>query len=319
MKNNVLVTGATGFIGSNLCQRLVKEGHNVITIIRDEKKNDSLKILNLWDKVTRIRGDITNYHFVERLISDYEIDTIFHLAAQAIVREAKESPLSTYNINIMGTVNVLEACRRTSTVKTIVVASSDKVYGDSDILPYKEDFLLNAKNVYDSSKLCTDVISRTYYNEYDLPIVVLRPSNIYGGCDLNMSRIIPKTIKQCFYKDNIKFQKRVPLYREFLYIDDIVNAYIFSIKNIDKMKGEVYNVGTGQLIEMEDLLKKILEIYGKDIDVNWVEDDRSFKEINKQYTDSTKLQNLGWKAKYNIDDGLKLTIDWYKQYFEGLK
>ena len=188
------VTGATGFVGANLAAELVAHGANVVCLQRDEVQPNSLDLLGLRDKVTVANGSVDDLPLMSRILNEYEVDAVFHLAAQALVGAANRSPVSTFESNIRGTYLLLEACRNSSTVKRVVVASSDKAYGSHSDLPYSEDFKLNALFPYDVSKACTDLISQSFAHTFDLPVAVTRSANIYGPADANLSRIIPGTI-----------------------------------------------------------------------------------------------------------------------------
>jgi len=224
---NVFVTGATGFVGSWVIKALVEKGANVIILVRDHKPKSALKYMpdvqsNLGAVIT---GSITEYRVVERIFNEYEIDTCFHLAAQAIVAAANRSPLSTFESNIKGTWNILEAARNAPLLERMVVASSDKAYGEHDRLPYTEEYCLRALHPYDASKACADILARTYFNTYELPVAVSRCANIYGGGDLNFSRIVPDTIRSIIQGKNPIIRSDGTPVRDYMYILDAVNAF----------------------------------------------------------------------------------------------
>lgn len=305
MSKKILISGLNGFCGSNLALHELKRGNTVIGIVRDKNAKTRPEI---QEKCTIIRGDICDFDLVKRVISDYEIDLIYHVAAQSIVKIANKNPMNCYHSNILGTINIMEAVRQVNPKIKIVCASSDKAYGTHDKLPYTEDMKLQPDDPYSTSKACADMIAQSYHKTYGLDVNVIRCANIYGVGDMNLSRIIPNTIRQ------IKQGKQPQLYagvvnykREFIYIDDVCEAYqIIAQKGI---KGEIYNIGDTEFFTIGDLVNKIgalmnyggvYEIIGKD-----------FIEIPFQYLSAEKLQGLGWRKKTSIDEGLKKTIEWY--------
>jgi CDP-glucose 4,6-dehydratase len=226
---NVFVTGATGFIGANLVKKLVELGANVVCLQRDVVKLNSLDVLGLQKKVTIINGSVENLDLMSRILNEYEINPVFHLAAQALVGVANRSPLSTFESNIRGTYILLEACRQNSIVERIVVASSDKAYGIHTELPYEEDFSLNGLYPYDVSKTCTDLLAQSFASSYDVPVSIIRSANVYGEGDLNLSRIIPGTIISILKNENPIIRSDGTPIREFIYTEDIVNGYLYQV------------------------------------------------------------------------------------------
>ena len=315
---NVFVTGANGFIGSWITKALVEKGANVVILIRDEIPASPLSYMsNVCNKLGGIvRGSATDYAAVERIFNEYEVNTCFHLAAQAIVGVANMSPLSTFESNIKGTWNVLEAARNAKTLKKVIVASSDKAYGEHEKLPYSEEFCLNASHPYDASKACADILARTYFNTYGLPVAVTRCANIYGGGDLNFSRIIPDTIRSVLFDRNPIIRSDGTPVRDYLYIADAVDAYLTLAEKLEKVKGEAFNFGTNSPVSVLELVNKIIKISGK-THLKPIVKGEAKGEINRQYLSSEKARKmLGWKPRYNLDRGLKETIAWYKKYFK---
>ncbi|HIG98704.1 TPA: NAD-dependent epimerase/dehydratase family protein [Candidatus Woesearchaeota archaeon] len=311
---NVLVTGGNGFLGSWLVNDLVKRGAKVTCIIRDAVANSSLQLLGLTDKINAVAGTIEDYRTVERAMNEFEAEVVFHLAAQAIVGLANKSPMPTFEANIKGTWNVLEACRQLSVARTIV-ASSDKAYGEHRELPYKEDFALNGLTPYEASKSCTDLLARTYARTYGLKIAVTRCGNIYGGGDLNFSRIIPGTIKSVLNDERPVIRSDGTPVRDYIYVLDAVAAYITLAEQLDRKEvaGEAFNFGTEQPISVLELTKKIIIATGKKLEPNIL--GQAKNELQAQYLDWSKAKRiLEWKPKYGLDDGLKETIDWYRKY-----
>src|SRR3989344_5233450 len=243
---NIFMTGSGGFIGSHLATKLLDIDCNLIVLMKELDKNSFFSINNLEKKVKMYYGDLREFDEMERIMRREKIDTVFHLGAQSQVLRALEDPRSTLDINVRGTWNILEACRKNENVKRIVVASSDKAYGIHKKLPYTEEFQLNASYPYDSSKTCTDIIAQMYAKTYGLPIGITRCANIYGPGDINWDRLIPSTIKSLINKEEIVIRSDGTPERDYIYIDDAVNAYITLAKNIENVKGEAFNFGSGK-------------------------------------------------------------------------
>lgn len=308
---NVLVTGANGFVGSALCDRLLGMNKTVVGLIRDRNYKSRRDTL---DNISVVYGDMRDYDIVRYAVSKYEIDTIFHVGAITILKMATEDPMTCYQTNIMGTVNVLEAARECGHVNKIVVASSDKAYGVHENLPYKEDFALLASDPYSTSKSCTDLIAQSYAYTYDLNTSIVRSGNIFGPGDLNKSRIIPGSILRILEGERPVIYSGVGNYkREFMYIDDVLDAYM-SVQDRG-LKGEAYNVGGSGFQNIFDTVNIIIEEMGVDIKPQVLEKD--FIEIKEQYLDQSKLEALGWKCKYDIRQGIRSAIPWYVEYHEN--
>lgn len=314
---NVLVTGADGFIGSWLAKKLVEEKANVITIVRDLKKDANFKIMGIKDQITLVCGDIVDYEKVQRSINQFSVDTCFHLAAQAIVSFANHSPISTFESNIKGTWNILEACRNSKNIERMVVASSDKAYGSQKRLPYKENAPLLGLYPYDSSKACADILSRMYYNTYGLPVAVTRNANTYGGGDMNFSRIIPDAIRCTLKGRQFVIRSDGTYKRDFMYIKDAVSGYLTLAENLHRknIKGEAFNFGTGKPISVLELFEKISQLTGNKIKPKILSKARN--EIKDQYLSIKKVKRMfNWKPQYTLKNGLMETIEWYKNYFK---
>jgi len=311
---NVFVTGGNGFLGSWLVNDLLKKGANVTCIIRDSIANSNMGLLGISDKINVVAGTIEDYRTVERAMNEFECEACFHLAAQAIVGIANKSPISTFETNMRGTWNVLEACRQLQ-IKRTVVASSDKAYGEHEKLPYKEDFSLNGLTPYEASKSCTDIIARTYAKTYGMPIGVTRCGNIYGGGDMNMSRIIPGTIKAVLEDERPIIRSDGTPVRDYVYVLDAVNAYITLAEQLDRKEvaGEAFNFGTETPVSVLELAKKIIVAAGKKMEPVIL--NQAKNELQAQYLDWTKAKKiLGWTPKFTLDAGLKETIDWYRRF-----
>ncbi len=314
---NVLVTGIGGLIGSSIARRLLDEGACVTGIVREA--SNSHADLERHPNLTLFMGDVTNYQFLREVIASREVDTIFHMAAYAIVRIAAQDPLNAYNVNVMGTVALLEAARNVGRCRRIVAASSDKAYGDHLELPYVETFALEPRNTYDTSKACADMIARTYALNYDMPVVVTRCSNVYGPGDFNLSRIVPNTIRRlCDGKAPMLYSDIEKMEREFIYIDDVVDAYLLLGENGMEDAGEAYNIGGSGPTQIRDLVDRICVVAGyENVECEIVQRAPSFREILRQYIDATKIASAyGWAPGTSLHQGLVKTVAWYKELFK---
>jgi CDP-glucose 4,6-dehydratase len=307
---NVLITGVNGFAGSALAKRLIERAPNmrVVGIVKDRNFKSRRDIL---DKISVVYGDLTDMDTVRYTMSRYEIDTVFHLAAVTILRQSVMDPVSCYNVNVMGTVNVLEAARQVG-VKKVVSVSSDKAYGTYEDLPYVETMPVQASaDPYSTSKAMMDLASQSYAQAYGLNVSILRAGNKYGPGDLNLSRLIPRSILRCLEGRAPQLYSGVGQYkREFMYIDDVVDAYIIVAER--GVAGEAYNIGGSGYQTVYDTVNKICKYTGFQGEPEIVDVD--FKEIKEQYLDSAKIERLGWKCNHKIDEGLLKTIEWYKEY-----
>lgn len=318
--SNVLITGITGFVGTWLAKDLIERGANVVAFVRDEIPNMPLRTMEIYNKLGAIAsGDVISFDSVKRVFNEYEIDTCFHLAAQTIVGVAKSSPTITFNINIRGTWNILEAARTSETLKRLVIASTDKVYGEPIKLPITEDHPLLAAYPYDASKACVERLARTFFTTYGLPVAMTRCCNIYGGGDLNFSRIIPGTIKSIILDQNPIIRSDGTPVRDFIHVKDASVAYILLAENMGKagVNGEAFNFGSNAPINMLNLAKKIIEVSGRtDLKPDVRGTKKPDAEIDEQYLSSEKAEKvLGWKPKLDLESGLKETIKWYEDYF----
>ena len=314
---NVFVTGCTGLLGSWLSKALVEKGACVTGLIRDWVPRSILLEEDVVSHMNIVRGEVEDYFTLERTLNEYEIDTVFHLAAQTIVGIANRNPISTFETNIKGTWNLLEACRRNPTVKRVLVASSDKAYGEHKVLPYTEEAPLKGSHPYDVSKSCADLIAFTYYNTYKLPVCVTRCGNFYGGGDLNFNRIVPGTIRSVIFNERPVIRSDGTFIRDYIYILDAVEAYLFLAEKMDDpaIHGEAFNFSNEMQLTVLELTKKILELMDrKDLQPIILNEAKS--EIPHQYLSSAKAKRiLGWKPKYTLNEGLKETIKWYEDFF----
>jgi CDP-glucose 4,6-dehydratase len=315
------VTGATGFVGAHVVRHLVEKGARVVCLQRDAVKANSLDVFDLRNRVTVINGNVEDFSLLERILNEYEIDAVFHLAAQALVGAANRSPLSTFETNIRGTYLLLEACRQSQTVKRIVVASSDKAYGSHPELPYREDFPLQGLFPYDVSKTCTDLLSQSFAHSYKLPVTITRSANIYGPGDLNLSRIIPGTIISVLKNEAPIIRSDGSPVRDFIYADDIARGYLLLAERIEEARGQAYNFGSNEPIEMLELVKQIIQLMGKadELAPNVLLQSKIEREIDAQYLSAEKVsKHLGWKAEIDLQEGLRHTIEWYKTHLNQI-
>jgi len=317
-KNKVIfITGANGFLGSYLVKRALSYKARVIVLIKEDIPLSIFKIEGLGKRVRIYKGDVADKKLINSIFKNNKIDVCFHLAAQTIVGVANTSPTGTFKPNIEGTWNILEAAR-SSGVGAMVVASSDKAYGEHKKLPYTEDAALIALHPYDASKSCADILSRTYAFTYRLPIAVTRCANIYGPGDSNFSRLIPDTLRSVIYKKNPVIRSDGTPLRDYMFVEDAVSGYFTLAKSLLKREidiGEAFNFGTCKPISVINLVKKVLKISGNSRLTPEVRGKGKLKgEIDKQYLSCVKAKRvLGWLPKYSLEKGLKITYGWYKK------
>lgn len=313
---NVFIAGATGFLGSWLTKYLLEENSNITALVRDWVPKSKLISDDSISKINIVRGNLEDYFLLERIINEYEIDTVFHIAAQTIVGIANSNPLSTFESNIKGTWNILEACRKAPKLKKVIVASSDKAYGDQEILPYSESTPLIGRHPYDVSKSCADLICRSYYETYELPVCVTRCGNFYGGGDLNFNRIIPGTIRSILNNDPPVIRSDGSFIRDYFYIEDAVLAYLLLAEKMDdkSLHGEAFNFSNEIQITVLDLVNKIIDLMGSNLKPIILNE--ATNEIKHQYLSAKKAKDfLGWKSEYDLNIGLQKTISYYMNFF----
>ena len=312
---NVFITGCSGFLGYWLTEHLVSRGACVVGLVRDAVPQSSFFRFKLAERITVVRGEVENYPLLERILNEYEIDTVFHLAAQPIVGTANRGSLSTFETNIKGTWNLLEACRRTHPlVKRIVVASSDKAYGTQEKLPYTETSPLRGSHPYDVSKSCADLIALSFFSTYQLPVAVTRCGNFYGGGDLNFNRIVPGTIRSVLQNQPVIIRSDGTPRRDYIYIKDVVSAYTLLAERLEalSLSGEAFNFSGGMPLSVLDLTNVIRELMGKKNHPMQILN-QSRGEIKDQYLSIEKAKKrLNWSPRYSLEDGLKETIAWYR-------
>jgi len=313
----VFVTGATGFVGSWLVKRLIQADADVVCLVRDWIPQSELVRAGHIEKVKVVRGDVRDRDLLERALGEFEIDTVIHLAAQTIVTIANRNPISTFETNIAGTWNLLEASRRSSKVKQIVMASSDKAYGDQEILPYSEETPLQGQHPYDVSKSAADLIAATYAKSYDLPVAITRCGNFYGGGDLNWNRIIPGTIRSILRGQNPIIRSDGEYIRDYFYVEDGAAAYMLLAEQLalrPELKGQAFNFSNEIQVTVREIVENVVKLMGSNLNPEILNE--TSNEIRHQYLSAEKARRmLNWKPLFNLDQGLAMTIDWYKNFF----
>jgi CDP-glucose 4,6-dehydratase len=312
-----LVTGGTGLVGGWVVSRLLAAGADVVCLVRDWVPQSELVRTRMLERVKVVRGDVSDQSLLERLIGEHEVETVIHLAAQTIVGIANRNPISTFETNIRGTWALLEACRRSPQVKQIVIASSDKAYGDQDQLPYDENTPLNGRHPYDVSKSCADLLAHTYSVTYDLPVAITRCGNFYGGGDLNWNRIVPGTIRSVLREQPPVIRSDGNYIRDYFYVKDGAAAYMLLAERLassPELRGEAFNFSNELQITVRELVDKILFVMGSSLKP--VVRNEVTNEIRRQYLSARKARALlNWSPSYSLESGLKETIDWYQQFF----
>ncbi len=313
----VLVTGASGIVGSWLVKRLLAKGARVVALVRDWDPQTELLRSGDVRNVAVVTGALEDYAALERAINEHEVSTVFHLGAQTIVGSALRSPFATFESNVRGSYNLLEACRvHASLVRRVVIASSDKAYGDSPVLPYTEDMPLHGLHPYDVSKSCTDLISLTYAHTYGMGVTVARCGNIYGGGDLNWSRIVPGTIRDALAGRAPVLRSDGTNVRDYVFVDDVVDAYMLLAERTDDagVKGQPFNFSPESRVPVVEITRRVLAAVGRE-DLEPVVLGTATAEIKHQYLDSSKARRvLGWAPRHGLDEGLAKTVAWYTDF-----
>jgi len=303
----VLVTGATGLLGSWLTRRLDEAGAQVVCVVRGSHKLNGVKV---------VQGDIRNAALVEQVAKQYAVDTVMHVAAQAVVGIANENPIPTFESNIQGTWNVLEACRRTATVRAVVVASSDKAYGDQPELPCTEEARLEGRNPYDVSKACADMIAHSYAHAFGLPVAITRCGNFYGGGDLHWQRIVPGTIRSALRGERPVIRSDGQSIRDYFYVEDGAAAYMLLAEELHRrpaLRGKAFNFSNELQVTALDLICRILRLMGSDLEPE-IRNEAS-NEIRHQYLSAARARReLAWQPLFTLEEGLRRTIQWYREY-----
>jgi CDP-glucose 4,6-dehydratase len=317
---SVLVTGATGHIGGWLVKCLLKNKTDVVCLVRDWVPQCDLVRTGLIKQVKIVQGDLRDIELLRRTLGEYEISTVFHLAAQSIVGTANRDPEATFDTNIRGTWSLLEACRTSPLTKQIVVASTDKVYGENEHLPYVEDMPLLAIYPHDVSKACAEMIVQSYVRTYGLHVAVTRLPNIYGGGDLNWTRIIPGTIRSIIKNEQPVINSNGKFIRDYLYVEDAVDAHLLlaeKLANNPELHSQAFNISSETYLTVIELVEHILKLMDSSLQSSVR--DQSKNEISNQYLSAAKArQILGWQPAYTMEEGLRRTIEWYKTFFSKL-
>jgi CDP-glucose 4,6-dehydratase len=317
---SVFVTGAYGLLGSWLVRALLARGDRVTVLQRDRAPRAALLLDGVEAQVDVVHGDLVEPGLMARALGEQEVDTVFHLAAQTIVGTANRSPLATFESNVRGTWTLLEACRLLG-VRRVVVAASDKAYGASATLPYREETPLDPRYPYDVSKAATDMIARSYWHTFGLPVAVTRFANLYGGGDLNRSRLIPEAVGAVLAGRAPVIRSDGSPERDFLYVEDAVGAYLLLADALDGdgARGEAFNAGGGQPHAVRDVVARICALAGADVVPEVRGSGTPDGEIDRQYVDFAKLNGLtGWQPRVGLDDGLRRTLDWYRAHPQAL-
>jgi CDP-glucose 4,6-dehydratase len=310
-----LVTGATGLVGGWLVRRLVDAGADVVCLVRDWVPQSQLIRGGLVDRVKVARGDVCDQAGLERVLGEHEVATVFHLAAQTIVGIANRNPVSTFEANIQGTWALLEACRRSPAVRQVVLASSDKAYGDQERLPYDESTPLQGTHPYDVSKSCADLIANAYAVSYKLPVAITRCGNFYGGGDLNWNRIVPGTIRSALRGQRPVIRSDGKFVRDYFYVEDGANAYTTlaeALAERPELAGRAYNFSNEIQVTVLDLVRKILDAMDSDLEPE-VRNEASNEIIHQYLSAARAREELAWSPLFDLDGGLEATIAWYKE------
>lgn len=317
-----LVTGASGIVGSWLVRSLLERKCNVVAFVRDSDQNSAFVRSGDHLKVSVVTGKLEEYNDMVRAINEFEVDTVFHLGAQAIVNSARRMPLQTFETNIRGTYNLLEACRVVNSyglATRVVIASSDKAYGVQSELPYTEGMVLSGRHPYDVSKVCADIIAQGYAETYGLHIGIARSGNVFGGGDLNWDRIVPGTIRSIIRNENPIIRSDGKYTRDYIYVKDLVEGYIKIAEHESRLHGnsEAFNFGYGEPVSVLEVVNLIRISMGRDDLVPRILDN-VVGEIRDQYLSADKAKSwLGWDPKYRLENGMKETIAWYREYFSS--
>jgi CDP-glucose 4,6-dehydratase len=311
----VFVTGATGLLGGWLTKYLLQQGANVTALVRDWVPTSELVRAGLTDRVNVVRGGLASSCLLERALGEHEIEVVFHLAAQAIVGIANRNPLSTFESNVRGTWNLLEACRRSPQIKSIILASSDKAYGDQQVLPYTEDMPLRGRHPYDVSKSCADLIAQSYAHTFGIPLAITRCGNFYGGGDLNWNRVVPGTIRSVLRGERPIIRSDGKYVRDYFYVEDGAAASMLLAERLvqdSKVRGAAYNFSHEVQISVLDLVNAILAKMDCKLKPEIL--NQASNEIRHQFLSAERARKeLNWEPMFTLDQGLERTIAWYRE------
>jgi CDP-glucose 4,6-dehydratase len=313
------VTGATGLVGGWLVKRLVAAGADVVCLVRDWVPQSILVCDRLWDRVRVVRGDVTDQALLERALGEYEIDTVLHLAAQTIVGIANRNPVSTLESNVAGTWRLLEACRRSPLVRQIVLASSDKAYGNQEQLPYSEDTPLQGEHPYDVSKSCADLIGRMYAVTYGLPVAITRCGNFYGGGDLNWNRIVPGTIRSILRGERPVIRSDGRFVRDYFYVEDGAAAYMLLAERLASdrsLAGQAFNFSNEEPLTVVQLVDRISAVMDSGLEPD-IRNEARHEILEQSLSAARARDGLGWRPLFSMDDGLSRTVEWYRSFLQA--
>ncbi len=313
---NVFVTGATGFLGSWLVRDLLERKADVVALIRDETPHSLLSINGDDKRISAVRGSLEEYSVLERILNEYQVEVIFHIGAQTQVEIANRNPISTFEANIKGTWNLLEASRRSPLVKKVLIASSDKAYGEQKKLPYDESQALHGSHPYDVSKSAADLIAQSYFSTYSLPVCITRCGNFFGGGDFNFNRLVPSVIRAAISEQRPVIRSDGTMRRDYLYIEDAVHAYRHLAEKMDDASthGQAFNFSAENPLTVLEMTERILSLMNSGLKPNVLGIAKN--EIPDQYLSAAKARSmLGWKSQYSVDEGLKKTIAWYTNHY----
>lgn len=309
----VLVTGATGLLGGWVVEELVRRRASVVALVRDEVPNCYFRLQGLERHCTVVRGEVADLALLERVLLEYEIDAVFHLAAQSQVGVAGRGPYGTFEANVRGTYTVMESVRRVGAPRAVIVASSDKAYGEQEQLPYVETAPLAAANPYDASKAAADLIARSYARTYGLPVVVTRCGNLFGGGDLNFARLVPGTIRSLLRGERPIIRSDGTLIRDYLYVSDAAVAYVDAAERASEFPGEAFNFSLERPLSVREVVGLVMDATG--VRLEPLVEGQATHELQRQHLSSEKARRLlGWAPTVTLEDGLNATIEWYRSY-----
>jgi CDP-glucose 4,6-dehydratase len=312
----VFVTGGTGLLGSWLISQLLDAGANVVCLVRDWVPQSELVRRGRIEQVTTVRGDVVDRDLLERILGEHGIEVVLHVAAQAIVGTANRNPISTFSTNIEGTWSLLEACRRSPTVSSIVVASSDKAYGDQEHLPYTEAMALLGRHPYDVSKACADLIAQSYAQTYNLPVAITRCGNFYGGGDLNWNRVVPGTIRSVVRGERPIIRSDGNFIRDYIYIEDAAAAYLLLAERLAAdatIRGQAFNFSNENQVSVLQIVDLILQKMRSSLHPDVLNE--ASHEIRHQFLSAARARTvLSWRPQFTLESGLDRTIGWYREF-----
>lgn len=313
----MLFTGAQGFIGSWVTERLLDEGAAVCVLDRPPSEPSRFRLRGLHERCTPVAADLLDPASLRRALDEQGVEAVFHLAATAIVGSATGSPLSTYEVNVRGTWNLLEACRTAAQPpRAIVVASTDKAYGAHERLPYREDHALQARYPYDVSKACADLIARSYAHTFGLPVAVTRFGNVFGGGDFNFSRLVPGTIKALLSGERPVIRSNGAMERDFLYAEDAADAYLAVAGSLERpeLHGRAWNASIGSPATVLEVVEQLIEIAGAEVEPDVRGEGTPHGELSRQWLNSDAIAGLlGWTPAWDLHHGLDATYKWYER------